>query len=98
MILNTKIRGIPCKVRVTRYFVQRPMGRMADSPEDCYGYTEVDFDVLDRRGRPAPWLERKMLDEDRNAIEQEVTEAKQVERDQALESRAEDLHFMEQQV
>lgn len=96
MILNTKIRGIPCRIKVTRYFVQKPLGRMADSPEDCYGYTAIDYEVLDRRGRPASWLERKMTDDDRCAIENEVTEAEEAERDSALEYRAEERYLMEQ--
>jgi hypothetical protein len=41
---------------------------------DYRGYTECEFDILDRRGRPAPWLERKASDEDRQRIEQEITE------------------------
>lgn len=83
MILNAKIRGIPCRVRVTYFFEQRPLGPSADSDMDCYGYTDVAFDVLDRHGRPAPWLEAKMLSEDARAIEQEIIEAKRVEREDA---------------
>jgi hypothetical protein len=41
---------------------------------DYRGYTECEFDILDRRGRPAFWLERKASDEDRQRIEQEITE------------------------
>lgn len=79
MILATYIQGIPCRVRVTHYFHQPAMGCWADSPDDCYGYTEVEFEALDGRGRPAPWLERKMRSEDRHAIEQEIIEAKEGE-------------------
>jgi hypothetical protein len=68
------------------------MGYWADSPDDCYGYTEIDFDVLDRRGRPAPWIERKMDDADTRAIEQEIIAAKAAEADEA---RADALEFNE---
>lgn len=80
VIIPTHIQGIPCRVRVTRYFHQPAIGYWADSPDDCYGYTEVDFDVLDGRGRRAPWLEAKMLDEDTRVIEQEIIAAKETER------------------
>ncbi|MGB5807776.1 hypothetical protein [Castellaniella sp.] len=86
MILDARIQGIPCRVLVTRFFRQRPLGPSADSDMDCYGYTEIDFDVLDRRNRPAPWIERKMDDADTRAIEQEIIAAKAAE---AAEDRAE---------
>lgn len=92
MILATHIQGIPCRVRVTHYFNQPAMGYWADSPDDCYGYTEVEFEVLDGRGRKASWLEKKMLSEDRNAIEQEIIVAKQSE---AEEARLDALAFNE---
>lgn len=85
MILATYIQGIPCRVRVTHYFHQPAMGYWAGSPDDCYGYTEVEFEVLDGRGRRAPWLEAKMLSEDRNVIEQEIIAAKARERQDAAE-------------
>lgn len=85
MILATYIQGIPCRVRVTHYFHQPAMGYWADSPDDCYGYTEVEFEVLDGRGRRAPWLEAKMLSEDRNVIKQEIIAAKARELQDAAE-------------
>jgi hypothetical protein len=36
---------------------------------DCYGYAEVEFDVLDSNGRPAPWLEKKLSEHERIEIE-----------------------------
>lgn len=75
MILDSRVAGIPCKIQVLSYSKQEPMGRSADSDWDCYGYTEIEFDVLDTRGRPAPWLERKLNSDDRNAIEQEIIAA-----------------------
>ncbi|HEX7387838.1 MAG TPA: hypothetical protein VF285_11285 [Castellaniella sp.] len=79
MILDTHICGIPCQVDVTHFISQRPMGSMADSDRDCYGYTEIDFEVLDSRGRPAPWLARKMTDVDTRAVEQEIIAAQEAE-------------------
>ena len=67
--MHYRIQGIPCQVQMTRCFVQKPLGPNCDSDLDCYGYSEVEFDVLDRNGRPAPWLERKMSDSERSEIE-----------------------------
>ena len=67
--METRIAGIPCRVEMTHCFVQRPLGRNCDSDLDCYGYSEVEFDVLDRNGRPAPWLEKKLSENERSEIE-----------------------------
>ena len=69
MELSTKIAGIPCIVKLGHVTVQKPLGPNCDSDWDCYGYTEIEFTVCDRRGRPAPWLELKMSDKDRSRIE-----------------------------
>ena len=73
MIISTRIQGIPCQVRVTYY-------RKEDSPiltgpmdwADPGSPAEIEFHVLDRRGKRAEWLEHKMTDADRGAIEQEI--------------------------
>ena len=77
MKIETRVAGIPCIAEVTHYFRQPPhrgSAHTCDSDQDYYGYTECEFDILDRRGRPAPWLERKATDADRESIEQEITE------------------------
>lgn len=73
--MDTHIAGIPCQVEVTHFFIQKPMGPSADSDWDCYGYTSIDFDVLDRKGYKAPWLEKKMTQADVDRIETEIREA-----------------------
>lgn len=40
------LRGHAIDVKVTRAFVQKPLGRKADSDDDWYGYSELEFDVL----------------------------------------------------
>lgn len=72
MKINTQIAGIPCKVEVVHVFVQKPLGPSCDSDWDCYGYSEVEFKVLDRKGYPARWLEAKMSSEDSERIEAEI--------------------------
>ena len=73
--LNTTVCGIPCSV--TARVVHHPGSRSWNAPSDLdyWGYTDVDFTVLDQRGRPAPWLERKMTDNDVERLEQELLEA-----------------------
>ena len=75
--MHTTISGIPCLVAVTYFYKQPPLGPNCDSDWDCFGYTHIDFDVLDRRGRPAPWLERKLTDVERERIEAEIEAMKE---------------------
>jgi hypothetical protein len=72
--MESTVAGIPCIINVTYYFKQEPLGPMCDSDLDCYGYTEIEFEVCDRRGRPAPWLERKLTQEEKERIETEIEE------------------------
>lgn len=50
MIFTTKINGIPCLCQVTIY--------QAPEPET------VEYEILDRRGCPAPWLAQRMTQDD----------------------------------
>lgn len=71
-MINT-VAGIPCVIKVLSRVVQKPDSR-ADNPDDYYGYTEVEFEVCDRRGRPAPWLRRKLTPIESERIENEILE------------------------
>jgi hypothetical protein len=62
MSFETHISGIPCLIQVHSY--------VPPDPHKDQGL-EFDFDVLDRRGRKAPWLARKMTAEDVQRIEEE---------------------------
>ena len=71
--MNTRISGIPCQVEVTRFYKYRaatiwghPDGWAPAEPE------EISFQVLDRRGRAAPWLEEKLTEDDRKRIIKEL--------------------------
>lgn len=78
MDVQTRVAGIPCIARVTHFYRQRPWRGSAHScPSDMdwYGFTECEFQILDRRGRPAPWLERKLTDDEVARIEEEITES-----------------------
>jgi hypothetical protein len=73
MQIETRIAGIPCLVQANVYVQDGSYSRNAASDWDYYGWVDVeDLVVLDRRGRPAPWLERKLTDKDIERIEGEL--------------------------
>lgn len=77
-MLDFHIAGIPCLIEVTEHIVVPPWkGNIQSCPSeaDYYGYEEIEFNVLDRGGRLAPWLERKMTDEEYDSILALVREA-----------------------
>lgn len=64
MIFLDRVSGIPCQVRVLRYWPGAPMRITgsgfgdADPPEP----EEFEFELLDRHGARARWLEHKLTD------------------------------------
>ena len=62
---NSKIQGIPCGILVTRY-TPMSLGRYTGPPEFCYEDepAEMEFEVLDRYGYQANWLDKKLSDDD----------------------------------
>lgn len=67
--LEHRICGIPCIIEVTHFSsVKGSFSYDAPSDMDYHGYTECEYEVLDRRGRPAPWLQKKVTD----AIDMEI--------------------------
>jgi hypothetical protein len=67
-MIQAAIAGIPCQIEVT-HLVTVPADHSADSDWDYAGYTEIEFDVYDRKGYPATWLEKKMTNADISKIE-----------------------------
>jgi hypothetical protein len=71
MEFNSKVCGIPCIIKADVFVCEPNWGDASD--QDCYGYVEIDtWTVLDRKGRPAPWLERKLTDKEETRIEREI--------------------------
>ena len=70
---ESTVCGIPCIIRVTYWESYRP-AYVSGLPENCYPAEGGcgDWEVLDRRGRPAAWLERKLTDRERSLIDGEV--------------------------
>ena len=60
-IIQTQLAGIPCQIAVTDFKTVKGSYSYDDPSDlDYYGYCEYDYEILDRRGRPAAWLERKV--------------------------------------
>ena len=71
--IETRVAGIPCVIGVVDYIsVAGSYSQNAASDWDYHGYSEIDWVVCDRRGRPAPWLEKKLTSKDERRIEQEI--------------------------
>lgn len=78
-MITTRIQGIPCQVNVTAFTRVSPWkGSAHTCPSSCdyYGYSEIEFDVYDRKGYRARWLERKMTLADKKRIESEILESR----------------------
>jgi hypothetical protein len=73
--IESRVAGIPCIIGVTHFeSVRGSFSYHAASDWDYHGYTESEWVVCDRRGRPAPWLERKLTSKDTSRIESEIAE------------------------
>lgn len=73
--IETRVAGIPCIIGVTEYnSTSGSYSYNASSDMDYYGYTESEWEVCDRRGRPAPWLARKLNSKECSRIESEIAE------------------------
>ena len=74
--VSIRVAGIPAIANVLHY--ERCDGSYsftADSDIDYYGYTELEYEICDRRGRPAPWLQRKVkTDADERDIREQILE------------------------
>lgn len=77
-MISTHIQGIPCQVRMVNGFYQRPWcGSSHNCPSDLDyygGWFDVEFEVYDRKGYRAKWLECKMTPEDEERLVQLLTE------------------------
>lgn len=59
--LDHRVAGIPCQIGVIRYKnVKGSYSSRAMDPDEYYGYVDTDYEILDRKGYHAPWLERKL--------------------------------------
>ncbi len=73
--ITARVAGIPAVARVTYAHYTRPDPFTWASDWDFYGGWTLDWEICDSRGRPAPWLEKKLTKADRKRIEAELIEA-----------------------
>ena len=72
----TTVAGIPCRAVVHHIeIVKGSYSYNAASDVDYHGYQEIDWELCDRRGYTAPWLQRKLTPDDISRIECEILEA-----------------------
>jgi hypothetical protein len=73
--IEHSICGIPCLIGVIDYEGYTP-AYISGPPENCYpaegGYGS--FDILDRKGYPAKWLERKLNATEEDLVQQAIFE------------------------
>jgi hypothetical protein len=73
-LIDVTARGIPCLANVKHYAFFRGQGINADSDWDAYDHWELDYDIVDRKGRPAKWITDKMIDKDWEYVEEQIIE------------------------
>lgn len=71
--IESRVCGIPCIIGVVDYEAYVP-AYISGPPENCYPSEggEGDYEILDRRGRPAPWLAKKMTANDEDRVLAEI--------------------------
>lgn len=78
-MIEARIKGIPCLIKMTAGYYQEPWrGSSYNCPSDWDyygGWFDVDFEVYDRKGYRAKWLEKKMTAEDEAQIIELLTKA-----------------------
>jgi hypothetical protein len=76
-VFDYTVCGIPCQIGIESYLCVEPFNGPASmcwSRDDWYGYTEMEWRVLDRKGYLAPWLEAKLTDSIVDDIETAITD------------------------
>jgi len=73
MIFDSHIQGIPCQIEITRYTPpeRKIVTRTTIDPPDP---GELEWQVLDRKGYRAQWLENKMTRDDELRIDNEAAQ------------------------
>ncbi len=74
-MIKTHIGGIPCQVKMIGGYYLKPMRNKYAAPSDIDyygGWQDVEFEVYDRKGYKALWLEKKMTEADRSRIVEEI--------------------------
>lgn len=69
LLIPAKVQGIPCLIRIDSYEPAYAgyRGSNLDDWDEDYGPT-IEYTICDQRGRPAPWLARKVTAKDEENI------------------------------
>ena len=70
--IPSTVAGIPCLIGVMTYDSVAGDSRCTDSDYDFNGYTDIDFEILDRKGYSAAWLEKKVTSSVKDQIEDTI--------------------------
>jgi hypothetical protein len=88
MDIKTHIDGHPCIVRVLDWEPYVP-AKISGPPESCYpeegGFG--DYEILDPKGQPAPWLEALLTEEDNDRITDLINDAIDAQRHEPDDDR-----------
>ena len=73
MQFDTKIAGIPCQCKVLDYSPYVPMSITGSGMGDCDPpeYECFEYEILDRKGYKASWLENKLTAYDKERLLEE---------------------------
>lgn len=73
--IEHRVAGIPCLIGVIDYSsVKGSYDYNAASDWDYNGYTESEWELLDRKGYRAKWLDYKLTDKETNDVESAIAE------------------------
>ena len=71
------LAGIPCLIGVATYTRVGPWrGGIESCPssDDYYGYTDMEYELFDRKGYRARWLDGKLTPLEKSRLEQAIND------------------------
>lgn len=80
--IEHRVCGIPCLIGVLSYdSVKGSFSYNAASDLDYHGYSDSDWEILDRKGYRAKWLDAKMDSDEIAMVEERINEYFQDQQD-----------------
>lgn len=68
-MIEVTVQGIPCQAEMVNGYYLKPDPRCYDSDWDyAGGWFDIEFELYDRKGYRAKWLEKKMSNDDADMI------------------------------
>ena len=98
LVINLTINEIPAKAKVNHFKKHKGnLSLRAVDPDEFFGWIELDYRLLDRKGYYAPWLdalayEKGILDEiEADVIEQVEETLEEMKQDRQIQKRKEQI-------